>query len=137
MKIQSTPPYVIFINPPPPTPRVTRMLEPITARANTGALAKYRMKRLHTDKQFATLATKAKQEMDCPTPSGIDQDAMTRKDYDRLVAMRNVLDEFDVAVDEMSCEVEIIERYIGTLMMHIACARDCCDTIIEVVEGTE
>ncbi len=72
-----------------------------------------------------------------PKPSGINQFAMCQDDFDRLMGMRDVLDMYDSYVDDMSCEVEIIENYIGTLMMHLGCARDCIDAIHSIVLGED
>lgn len=68
-----------------------------------------------------------------PPPSGINQFAMHQPDFDRLMAMRNVLDEYDCQVDMMGCEVEIIEQFIGTLGMHLSCARECIDNIHKII----
>lgn len=70
-----------------------------------------------------------------PPPTGVNQWAMDQKHYDQLMQMRDILDGFDVMVEDMDSDAEIINELLGTINMHISCARDAIDTINSVILG--
>lgn len=79
------------------------------------------------------VAERCKKELK-PKSSGIIQTAMYQEDFDRLMEMRDIIDLYNSQVDQMGeADSELINKHLGTLEMHLDCARDCIDSIYEVI----